>query len=114
VGRLVGGGPTLGAQAAELRRRAAELRACAQRGRTLATALGAVLEPVVTAAEAADLWQGPFAERSTDQLNAWGQQLAELGGDLTTSVAMWLREADRLEQEAGAIVTAAPAPSGGR
>lgn len=101
-----------GESAASLRARAARLRSAAARGRTLATALGTTLDADVATAQSSGLWYGTFARETTADLAGQRDTLRRVADDLLQDAASWLREAQRLEDRADEVESAAKAPAG--
>jgi hypothetical protein len=98
---------------AQKKQRAADLRSCAARARTLASSLGDYLTSTVKQATAGPpIWQGPYAQRTTADLAGSHRTLGTMANDLLADARRWTSEADRLEDEAAKDGAASPAGSG--
>jgi hypothetical protein len=103
-------GPADADSGAELKKRAARLRECAREARTLARSLGPYLDGVVKKAtpragsrtgDGADaIWQGPFADDCTAQLQQRQRTLNGMGGALLADATRWENQADELDRQA--------------
>lgn len=85
-----------------MKKRATALREAAGRAKTLAGPLGTHLDLPVTTATGKDVWSGPYAADSTQQLLEDQKAVRGLATDLVATAAEWLKEAERLETEAAA------------
>ncbi|MFE0962436.1 hypothetical protein [Streptomyces fungicidicus] len=96
--------------AAELKKRAKQLRECAREARTLARRLGPYLDDAVKkavpragsrAGDGADaIWQGPYADACTAQLQQRQRTLNGMGGALLADATRWEKQADELDRQA--------------
>ncbi|WP_328329914.1 MULTISPECIES: hypothetical protein [unclassified Streptomyces] len=88
----------------QLNKRAADLRACARKARTLAKKLGPHLDGAAKKAQQTDppLWRGPFATQSTRQIANRKSTLGQMASALMHDAGRWDTEADRLDDEAKA------------
>ncbi|MFI0939250.1 hypothetical protein [Streptomyces sp. NPDC021020] len=98
---------------AQKKQRAADLRSCAARARTLASSLGGYLTTTVNQATAnPPVWKGPYAEQTTATLTGEHKTLGEMAAGLLADAKRWVAEADRLDDEAAKHPAKAPARSG--
>ncbi|WP_031520013.1 hypothetical protein [Streptomyces sp. NRRL F-5123] len=98
---------------AQKKQRAADLRTCASRARTLAGSLGGYLTTTVKQATAdPPIWHGPYASQTTADLADRQKKLATMASDLLGEARRWVTEADRLDDEAAKSGAKAPAASG--
>lgn len=104
---------TDGADAADLKRRADKLRACALEARSLARKLGPYLDDAVRKAtprvaafraggDEGAIWQGPFADECTAKLQQRQRTLSGMASALLADATRWETQADELEREAKA------------
>ncbi|WP_328465659.1 hypothetical protein [Streptomyces sp. NBC_00448] len=93
-----------GAQAetpAQKKARAENLRSCAQRARSMAGSLAALLDTTVTQATAnPPIWAGAYAQTTTGTLVDRRSSLRAMAEDLLRDAARWQTEAGRLDDEA--------------
>ncbi|MFD3540997.1 hypothetical protein ACFWUQ_16085 [Streptomyces sp. NPDC058662] len=112
-------------EAAELRKRARQLRDCAREARALAGRLGPYLDDAVKRAtprasslwsggDAAVIWQGPFADQCTTVLQNHRQSLNGMGGALQADATRWENQAAELDKQATAKDKAEAATGGNR
>lgn len=103
--------PTDGDDAAELKRRAAQLRNLAREARSIARRLGPYLDAAVkkatpratafrTGGDEGAIWQGPFADECTAALQRRQQTLNGMASSLLVDASRWESEADELDQQA--------------
>lgn len=86
---------------AQKKQRAADLRSCAARARTLSASLGGYLTTTVKQATAnPPVWKGPYAQDTTRALTQHQQDLNQMASDLLNEAKRWVTEADRLDDEA--------------
>ncbi|MEU0245998.1 hypothetical protein ABZ192_16965 [Streptomyces sp. NPDC006235] len=104
-------GPTPGDEAAELKKRAERLRECAREARALARRLGPYLDNAVkkatprtsafrTGGDEGAIWQGPFADECTAQLQQRQRTLNSMGTALLADATRWENQADELDRQA--------------
>jgi hypothetical protein len=88
---------------AELRERAEGLRECARQARTLAGALGPYVDDEATRASGTDpvIWQGPYAEATTQVLVDRKSTLNSMADALMNDASRWESEAADLDDRAG-------------
>ncbi|WP_335970294.1 MULTISPECIES: hypothetical protein [Streptomycetaceae] len=97
---------------AQKKARAAELRTCAQKARTMAGTLGTFLDTTVNQATAnPPIWAGPYAETTTSTLAERRNRLRVMADDLIRDSVRWTSEASRLEDEAAKDGAKKPAGS---
>ncbi|MGW6709076.1 hypothetical protein ACWGDE_29890 [Streptomyces sp. NPDC054956] len=110
-------------EAADLKKRARELRDCAREARALAAKLGPYLDDAVKRAtpRAANLWsgggqdviwQGPFADQCTTALRGHRQSLNGMGTALLADATRWDNQANELDRQATAKDKAAAGTGG--
>ncbi|MEV7525725.1 hypothetical protein [Streptomyces sp. NPDC091371] len=113
-----------GEAAADLKKRAKELRDCAREARSLAARLGPYLDDAVKRATprasvfsgGADqdvIWQGPFADQCTTTLRTHQQSLNGMGTSLLADARRWETQADELDRQATAKDKAATGTGAG-
>jgi hypothetical protein len=112
--------------AADLNRRAQNLREAARQARAIAKTLGPYLDDAVRkATPRADdfvvgtggdtaIWQGPYADQCTATLKARQSKLSSMANALVTDAARWESEATRLEGDAKTAKSNANAKAGGK
>lgn len=99
--------------AAELKKRAKQLRECAREARTLARHLGPYLDDAVkkatprtsafrTGGDQGAIWQGPFADDCTAALQQRQSTLNGMGTALLADATRWESQAEELDQRAKA------------
>lgn len=76
------------------------LRECVAAATKMSSSLATHLESAVKTATSPDLWRGPFAVQSAEQLARTHGDLGRMAGDLQFDRDRWAKEADRLESEA--------------
>ncbi|MDT0613577.1 hypothetical protein [Streptomyces lancefieldiae] len=97
--------------AAELKKRAEQLRECAREARTLARRLGPYLDDAVkkatpratgfrTGDDKGAIWQGPFADECTAKLQQRRHTLNGMGTALLADATRWESQADELDRQA--------------
>ncbi|MFJ6792898.1 hypothetical protein [Streptomyces sp. NPDC091268] len=111
-----------GEEAAELKKRAKQLRDCARDARSIAAKLGPYLDDAVKRAtpraggfssgDQAVIWQGPYADQCTTTLRNRRQSLNGMGTALLADAARWDHQADELDRQAAAKDKAATGTGG--
>ncbi|MFC9463355.1 hypothetical protein [Streptomyces coelicoflavus] len=97
--------------AAELKRRAKQLRECAREARTLARRVGPYLDDAVkkatpraanfrTGDDKGAIWQGPFADDCTGTLQQRQRTLNGMGTALLADATRWEGQAEELDRQA--------------
>ncbi|MFE5397346.1 hypothetical protein ACFQ9U_22665 [Streptomyces sp. NPDC056568] len=97
--------------AAELKKRAEQLRACAREARTLARHLGPYLDDAVkkatpraagfrTGDDEGAIWQGPYADECTGTLQQRQRTLNGMGTALLADATRWESQAEELDLQA--------------
>lgn len=115
--------------AADLTRRAQNLRDCAKEARTIARSLGPYLDDAVSKASprtgdmvtgigsapaggGTAIWLGPFADQCTGTLKQRQSKLSSMATALMADATRWEGEATRLEGDAKTAKAAAKANAG--
>ncbi|MCX5248165.1 hypothetical protein OG895_23645 [Streptomyces sp. NBC_00201] len=100
-----------GEDAAELKKRAENLRGCAREARSIARRLGPYLDDAVKKAtprtdafriggDEGAIWQGPFADECTAKLQKQQNSLSGMASSLLVDATRWESQADELDRQA--------------